>query len=218
MTKLYHYSSSFYTAIRTRRNQRICTPEQLEQGIVKAKRLGSPGSYHDHVSFFFDPLPLEKMGNIFRGLNPFWKNGNEIFEYVVDVSDLDKDIVFYISETPDEIRLLDNTEWVYTDEFREKYLIEQNIRMKKNGEIGQGLTNFLKQVSKYKGKTTHYYELASRRPTFEEEAMRYASCVPHAMLYPKSGAIHCESIQACVVGSSKRFPVEKTSESILARW
>jgi hypothetical protein len=150
--KLYHYSKPFYKTIRTRANLGICTQEEINEAIRWSKLVNSPGSYHDHVSFFFDPLPLKTLAKIFHGANDFWTNGNEIYEYIVDTTVLDPDILFFITESPYQVEMLDKTDWVYTDEFKIEYMKNKHKKMKAMGEIGNGIRDLEIQIKNIKVK------------------------------------------------------------------
>ena len=50
--KLYHYSDKQYTELLTRRIQGA-DEKEIDVATFKAKRMGLPLPYHDHISFFF---------------------------------------------------------------------------------------------------------------------------------------------------------------------
>ena len=202
--KLYHYSKPLYEAIRTKANLGIATQEEIIKENEWSKLVNSPGSYHDHVSFFFDPLPLKTLAKIFHGANEFWINGNKIYEYIIDIRVLNSDILFYITESPYQVETLSKTDWVYTDEFKIKYMRNKHKEMKEMGEIGNGIKNLETQINKYKGKTEDYYLKASKQYDFEDNIKKYAASVPHVMLYPSGGSIKIETTSKCIVGKDER--------------
>lgn len=218
--KLYHYSKDLYDAIRTRSNVGGLTQEEIKEENERAKLTNSPGSYNDHVSFFFDPIPLKTIAKIFHNRNPFWKEGNKIYEYEIDTTSFNSDILFDIVETPYKVKTLDETEWVETEEFLFEYLKEKYKTSLVMGETGRGIQKLQNQIQKYKGKTEYFYLQASKRNDFEENIDKYAAKVPHVMTYPTLGFVKIDKVFKCVVGSDKRelFKNNLSSGSIISRW
>lgn len=211
MLKLYHYSKPLYHSLKTRTKSGVATAAEIQKGLDNAKTYNNPGSYHDHVSFFFDPVPLTTLAKLFKGKNDFWIAGNEIYEYTIDVDSLEPTILYSVVETPKQIEYLDKTEWIDTDEFLIHYCAEETKLKKQWGETGTGLAGLKRQINIYKGKTESFYVAASKRDDFVENIKKYAACVPHLMLYPLSGEIKIESTATAVVGKDDRIPLTNTS-------
>jgi hypothetical protein len=202
--KLYHYSKDRYSILMTRAKSGKCTKSELAEAIRISKEYSRVGSYNDHISFFFDPIPLDTVAKIFKGKNDFWIKDNEIFEYVIDTKSLDKNILFEVVETPNDIKTLDATDWIDTDEFLIEYLAKKSEMKKHLGETGTGISNLDKQILKYSGRTDEFYNAASKRKDFEYNITKYAASVPHVMIYPKEGSIKYESVDKVIVGTSRR--------------
>ncbi len=101
--KLYHYSDKQYTELLTRRVQGA-DEKEIDIATFKAKRMGLPLPYHDHISFFFEPIPLDKIASVFPYGHPFWKAGNEIYEHVIDLDSIDPTSV--LRDLPKHLKVL----------------------------------------------------------------------------------------------------------------
>ncbi len=200
--KIYHYSKELYTSLEVGLKRLQLSRFEITKARLQAAKYFNPGAYFDHISFFFDPVPLNIIGDLFRGENDFWKNGNEIIEYTIDVDSLDKNITYFVAESPSQVKTLDAIEWVDTDEFLIAYLEKQSIASIACGETGHTLTGLKEQIKRYKGTTTKYYKEAIKRNDFKENITKYAANVPHLMLYPSSGNIEIASHRSVMVGSS----------------
>lgn len=212
--KLYHYSKDLYTILKNRLKIGSSTDkEDLEQKEWNKKTNG-PGVYNGSISFFIDPLPLELLGRIYGKGHHTWFDGNELYEYVIDTDALDKDITYSVVETPMAVKMLDETEWVDTDEFLIEYKKKLNALKVSAGETGNSRSKLETELSKYKDKTRSFYLEASRRSDFKEHFDKYAANVPHVMLYPDSGAISIESVNMVKVGSNSRRPIKVALESL----
>ena len=215
--KLYHYSEDLYPILKTRSAVGGLTPADIKEAKETAEYRHAPGLYVDHISFFFDPIPLKLLGSIYGKENTTWFNGNVLNEYIVDVTTLENDILFHIVESPESVALVDST----TDEnweddsfkrtfFKTKYDLQ--IRL---GEIGNGRVKLEKQIIKYHNQTEHYYRLASKRSDFKENITKYAANVPHVMMYPKSGTVKIESVNIVTIGNDTRKQIKLAQESLI---
>lgn len=198
---LYHYSTQLYPFLLTKHQSSKLSSKEIEEGLEEAKIICLPGPYYDHISFFFDKVPLKIIGNLFKGKNDFWKNGNEIYEYIIDTASLSNNIKYFITETPSQIKKLDETDWIDSDEFFQQYMKEKKRMAEANNEIGESRSELEKQIKKYKGKTEAYYIQASKRDDFDENITKYAAYVPHVMLYPEHGKVTYITYSLVKVGS-----------------
>jgi len=98
--KLYHYAKDLYPILKNRLKSGAADDKEIEEQMAWNKEIGGPGIYNAHISFFIDPLPLVLLGKIFDERHHTWFNGNELYEYIVDVDSLDKNIVYDIVESP----------------------------------------------------------------------------------------------------------------------
>lgn len=186
---LYHYSSNFYKKLKTRAKQDNYTNEDkrkeqiLEKEQYKKSGIKRPGLYSEHISFFLEKPPLDKITSFFPKNHHTWFKGNNLFEYIVDSSDL-QNFAFEIVEFPEK------TELYYNDDISvETYyaLLKQEINEK--GYIGFGNKKFEKAAKPLIGQTEKYLSLLKTRPNYNDICYKYAATVPHVMLYPEEGII-----------------------------
>jgi hypothetical protein len=213
--KLYHYSKDLYSRLESRLFRSVSDKKELEEQITWNKEVNGPGIYDASISLFIDPVPLSLLGRLFGEGHHTWFNGNELYEYVIDVDSLGNDFIYNIVETPSDVKLLDETDWVDTDEFFIEYKNKLNTIKRSTGEIGSTLSGLKHQLAKYKGMTKDFYIIARKRSDAEEHFNKYAANVPHVMLYPKKGIINIESVNMVIVGSEIRKPVKISQESII---
>lgn len=208
---LYHYSSELYDSLKTRRVSQTFSDKELESIQKTFEFRGSPGTYIDHISFFFDPLPSKTVGNVFKNVgHAEWEIGNVMYEYVVDVRDIPVELAYEIVESPVDIQTLEDTDWIYDDpEFTRNYLKVMSERKKRTGEVGYDSHGLLKQMRKFKGLTERYYLQAPTLRTWENGQFKYAANVPHLMLYPKGGIVNYRKVNTITIGSDIRTPVSK---------
>lgn len=207
---LYHYSKNRYDRLETRRLTQSHTPSELKEISYWTDQFNRIGDYIDHISFFFDPIPSKLLPNIFPSDHATWFKRNDLYEYVIDTDDLEHPFAYDIVETPKEQQILDSTEWIPDSlEFTTKYIRDQEERKRKNGEVGTDLSTFLKQIRLYKGKTKDFYVKAARRGDRKHNEYKYASGVPHVMLYPNDGFVEFRTINRVTIGYDRRTEVFK---------
>jgi hypothetical protein len=163
-----------------------------------------PGPYCNQISFFIEPIPFDIIGNIFNNKHSVWFNGNHLYEYLIEVDSLDKNIMFKVAETPADMKLIDSydTDSMPDDEF-EKFMKLKQKEKYARGEIGIGRDLLKRQIKLYLGTTRQAFIDARKRPDAKETASKYAAYVPHLMLYPESGIITYQSRDAITVGSAR---------------
>ena len=103
--KLYHYSDKQHSELLTRRVQGA-DEKEIDIATFKAKRMGLPLPYHDHISLFFEPIPAEHIARTFLNGHPFWKAGNEIYEHVIDIQDIDPTSFWRVVESIEQTVIL----------------------------------------------------------------------------------------------------------------
>lgn len=201
--KLYHYSKDKYSVLKTRRTQGILTKEEIQQADLDNKGNLGRAAYIDHISFFFDPIPLLLLPKLYKNENTSWFKGSHLVEYTVESDTLEKHIAYYVTETPEDLKdieKIDDKKWD-SDPSYSKHYFEQKVKRKKtSGEIGTSLVELNKQISLYKGRTEEFYLLASKRKDFKENIKKYAASVPHVMVYPSKGLIPYVSTRNVVMG------------------
>ena len=206
--KLYHYSAQKHAVLKTKRITQPHTPESLKVLERQAHDMYSIGTYIDHISFFFDPIPSMLVSKLFGMKHRAWFKGNVLYEHVVEVDSLRRPFNYDVVETPTELTILDETVWAHDNiDFFRQYMRCSARRKLTSGEQGNDYTAFAAQVEKYQGTTEHYFRAAAKRHDWDENRIKYAASVPHAMIYPIAGKIHHQSVNRITVGSDKRTPV-----------
>jgi len=189
--KLYHYAASEFSELLTPRVRGTTDPKKLKMADERAKRFGLVGPYCDHISFFFEPIPLDILGKLFGKDHPVWFSGNKLYQHVISLDDLG-DCPYEVVETPTQNRVADKFDWSKEDK-REDNLTEffkqQNRAKTLNGEIGYDKKKLHEQISKYRGGTRAAYIAMSKSEDFQDGFMQYAAGVPHVMAYPPSGKV-----------------------------
>lgn len=199
--KLYHYSSAAYTKLLTRRKQGVSL-EVVERATKHANILGDPGPYIDHISLFIEPPPLNSIGNIFKNQHEFWRNGNKIYEHVIDSDSLEANLLYQLVETPEMDKYADQFDWTIEDKrVRTTYIIKLNQEMKDKKYTGFGTDIMIRKLNPYLGRTEEFYRAARKKWDAEETAKQYAAYVPHLMVYPRSGEIKIESVRSVIIGT-----------------
>jgi hypothetical protein len=203
IVKIYHYSTERFPFIKTRREQGV-SESDLEEAVHKAKKMGLPLPYVDHVSFFIDPIPKETIAAIFSNKHPFWKAGQTLYEHVIDTKDINEKSFYRIVETPEIDKYTDQFDWTVKDlSVRSKYFVEMNKEMLRLGYSGYSINKMVKMCQRFIGKTEGYYIKARQRPDAADSEQLYAGNVPHLMIYPMGGVIPVESKELIKLGSAK---------------
>lgn len=198
--KLFHYSTNNYAVLKTRKKQNNLTPEERERGVkehadnYKLTGIDSPGYYFEHISFFFERPPIDRMSKVFPSGHPFWFKGNRIFEHVVNSETIGQ-FDFEVVEFPEK------TEIYYGIASDEEYHRQLKALTESHGYIGKNNAALESAVdcNALIGKTGEYYDLMKTRPNFDEIKSKYAPTVPHVMIYPWSGIAHPSKIMSIVV-------------------
>lgn len=182
---LYHYNVNPLDDIRSLKLQNKTSAKEWSE------------NYSSSVSFFFEPIPLD-LPSIFDGKSKQWISGSKLYEHLIDVDDIEEDIKFHITETPDKTKLLYyKQDWSKVKKgngLRDKYLQEIEDMEIKKGYRGQGLNNFVKVAQPFKkGIRQHYINasvLAKCEPLIYD---LYAGTIPHVMMFPTKPILVKES-------------------------
>lgn len=211
--KLYHYSKEPFSELKTVRYRKQLSKEEIENATRIMNFRQEIGLYFDHISFFFESIPVKNMGYFFRNVkHDFWFKGNKIFEHVIDSSTIGN-FKFIIVES-DEISKYNNTNWPDDPTvenklkfFKERRKIEESLKL-----IGSNNHELETYSAKYTGKILSYYSNAYK--TNDDESMlKYAASVPHVMIYPDSG--HTNLLQTPVL---KIIDNEKPNIKSMLKW
>lgn len=187
---LYHYSSDKYAQLKTLAKQRKITPEEEEKAhkefMSDTKFLGrpAPGYYYDHISFFFERVPLDIIADCFDGEHPFWYHGHVLYEHIVDTRDI-KHFTYEVVEFPEK------TDMFYDSALSDKeYFRKLKKVMLENHYVGKDEAELERAFGHVDGKVSEYYRQVKTRYDYEDVIKEtYAATVPHVMLYPIGGIV-----------------------------
>lgn len=200
--QLFHYSVERYGTLKTKEKQGTVTEEDRQKAIQEHRdyynKMGidRPGFYFEHISFFFERPPLERMSKVFPSGHDFWFKGNRVFEHIVDSSSIGS-FAFEIVEFPEKYDLY------YNDNIdTATYIVKLKEATESLGYIGKGnkALELAVENNKLLNKTGYYYDLLKSRPNFDKIKNKYAATVPHVMLYPSTGIVRPFKIQQVVIG------------------
>lgn len=191
---LYHYSKEKYNTLLTLEKQGAITKEEREKEensfIEHSKKAGylRPGYYFEHISFLFEPPPLENMSTIFPPDHSVWIKGITLYEYVVDTDKI-KGFQYEVVESPEKTNIYYDDDLSISQYYRKlKEIIERNKYIGKSNKD-------LEEIGKrFVGTTTDFFNQIKDRPNYEEIKYKYAATVPHVMLYPYLGQIKPDRI------------------------
>lgn len=208
--KLYHYSKELYKDLRTLDAQNA---PQIPTRIPVNKP-HDLGSYREHISFFFDPIPADIMGSIFKkDDNDIWKTGNKLYEYTIDVNSL-PEFKYNIVESPLKIRLFYSPELDHlSGEDWLDYLYKEKLKI---NEVGYHKGEFLRVLPRYQNVTRKHYLKVMNYPNWDRVKDKYAANVPHVKLYPKGGIIKYESHRKITIGNNPIPQIAK--EALILQW
>ena len=186
---LYHYAASEYQILLTRKKQGISKPTDV---MVQVSQEIRPGDYTEHISFFVEPQPLDIMSSVYKD-HDVWHKGSVLYEHTVDLS-LVNAFKYHFVETPEKIDILFN-DAISTVEY---YSLLNKINKDKH-YIGSTLREFMLPYNQFKGNTRQFILKASSYPNWKSNINKYAACVPHVMLYPKSGEVIVQSVKRVII-------------------
>jgi len=193
---IYHYSTQKIKNISTLRSRGAFTQEEDDSFKYLAKKHYMPNTYLDHISFFFEQLPLKQMPDFFDN-HPFWMKGQKVYEYKIPVSEFDK-CPYVVVETAIDILLYDNINDWFFNHFKGSYFYTKSL-ISKLFHQGTGVKSLTSKIKRFKGVTLDSYIKVSKNKHYRQ-SKKYASRVPHFMAYPPSGIINYESFKLCKIG------------------
>lgn len=191
---LYHYSKSKY--------------ENISSQIARSGSIvdnGDDFQYEKNVSLFLEPIP-RNISKLLNGEHEFWKSGNTIYEYTVDVSKLPKHIPFKLVESYEKTDLIYKKQnWNWDDIKKNPKIREENLKEISDLEFSLGFKGFtktmlIKAINKVLPKldmSKDYLLMYKRHKKHPEDELikKYAPTVPHLMLYPAKVPIEYESVE-----------------------
>lgn len=198
--QLYHYSGSKHTVLKTRNAQGThLSPEKLQAARESMEIHHDPGTYAEHISFFLEPVPLDKLGGIFGAHHHFWYPGHEIYEHVVDIASLPS-FRYRVVETPLANDMFYKVDWDKLDDAEQQTFFQKLAEAQKaHGEIGSTVAQLRSCIRKFAGLTRKAYLALPGQPNWSEIKNKYAATVPHVMLYPEGGEVTVTDVEKVVV-------------------
>lgn len=217
---IYHYAAKPFRTLLTLRQQGV------KENIADPS---GPHPYIDHISFFVDPVPVEIMGFLFSGMDHrVWRAGNTLYQHVVDTRRIGP-FDYMLVETPLDYRFMDER-WPADIELskteREKYFADLYKEKRQQGLIGSGALELEKAASSFVGGTRTAF-INRSRVNDESEMKRYATGVPHVLVYPRGGkVVTIATPEPVKIGNSRphsgteNIPTSTSTESLpcSARW
>lgn len=213
---LYHYANKQFDSIKSKRTQGTATAEEIKKAEAEARRILMPGAtYVDSISFFFEPIPSEILGQLYGKGHPVWFDGNKLYEYEVKLDVLPARMLYEVVESEREMAALDkfvaDHNWVEDDPVLLKkwfaFILSEKMKW---GEYGDDVSKLKLQVKNNQGNIANNFLRASQREDFKENFSKYAASVPHLMVYPETGEIRYELMNLVTIG--------KKGSKFLKRW
>lgn len=193
--KLYHYSDTCLTYIKTKGAQGKVSKLEMKEADKLAEFMEEVGPYYKHLSFFFDPIP-RNIAEIFGKGHSFWFEGNVIYEHVVDANDLIP-FKWHLMEMSETIQLADTMKWGegVSREQRRLQIRELNRHDKAKGFVGETLESLEDAIEELDVVTAEAFIAERKRDKNRESFQQYAAGVPHLMIYPEVGMVKPISIK-----------------------
>ena len=193
---LYHYSAEKHSVLKSIEKQNKLTHEDKEKWDKLAREFGRMGAYYQHISFFFEPIPLDIISKVFSGQHPVWYSGNVLYEHKVSIDDLGE-FSYELVESPEVTELYYNPRY---DNYSDKEWIKlKNKITQENGYTSNTPEELINAISKNIGSVRDAYIQLPHRLNFQDIKLKYAATVPHLMIYPKSGMDNVTSVSKVVI-------------------
>ena len=187
--KLYHYSKEKYPILKSK-------------SLVDGEEKGDLVSYKNHISFFFEPPPLDIIGDIFGPGHHTWAPGTKLIEHTVDTNNFG-DFFYRLVESPEK------TAMIYDDglsvEAYHKKLKQINEIFRYEGTTVEDLEFACKRL---KGTVRKFYELLPTRTDFLNIKDKYAATVPHLMIYFEDRCVKISSTKQVQVKDNRKLKQE----------
>ena len=183
---LYHYAKQRFPVLKTLAKQ-------------KKLKITDPHGYQNHISFFFERPPLDKLGVIFGEGHHTWHPGARLFEHVVLLSSLHS-FFYELVESPKKTELFYNEVISDTEYFKQIDKLNRELKYQ-----GNSLHDLNIAIRHNLGQTEKCFLLLPSRPNFQEIRNKYAPTVPHLMVYPTSGEIKVSSVNEVTIPNTTQL-------------
>ena len=205
--KLYHYSTEQLSELQTRRIQGVDLKE-IDISAFKARRMGLPFPYQDHISFFFEPIPVEHIASTFAEGHPFWKSGLELYEHVIDLTSIEPNSFWRVVESIPQSKFSDQFDWGNVKDLaiRAKWFTKMYANDVRIGLAGWDTRLIYKAYRNIM--TLSMLDFYRRAAVIRFVGnTQYAAYVPHLMVYPVGGRVPIVSCKKVTLGNRKADPV-----------
>lgn len=198
MSKLYHYSNVEREELKS-----LFAVGKEKEGYDYVRE--NPLIYTKSISFFLEPIPKD-LPSLLKGEHSFWKKGVEFYEHEVSIKDLPKNVPYRLVES------IQKTDLIYNKQDWDRVEKEPNLRKQYMEEIkeleeslffhGNDLGNLQKAIRNAKADIRrdyiNMYKLHKKHP--EDNLMsRYASSVPHLMIYVAEIPVKVNNVKLIVL-------------------
>ncbi len=202
--KLYHYNSKKLKTVKSRAALDLDKPEAATEGVE-----GDPFNYIKSTSWFMEPIPRD-LPSILHGEHEYWKPGIVLYEHIIDINDLPDDVYYHLVESHARTELMNKQPWdrVSGDRgsLRSKLIRELDDLELKLGLKGQGRDN-LKEIIRTTPRDIRKDYKALYDTWVKEQdpglMRRYASGVPHLMLYVDMTPIPVRKVNRVILDDVK---------------
>lgn len=210
---LYHYSVEKYDNLLT-----LIARGKEKEGFDSD--VNDPFSYNKSMSFFLEPIPRD-LPSLYDNKHHFWKEGVELYEYIIPLSHLKEDTPYIIVETREKTDLIRNKQdWDSITEdtldIKMKYLKEINELQVKKKYKGMNISSFLKGLRtvplEIRKDFINAYSYIKKDKDFDL-LDKYAAYVPHVMFYVDKQVVKYSSVKKIVLGKRN-----VSTEHIVFRW
>lgn len=196
---LYHYSVKRHAELKTKQQQGNVKVGERKAAEESRKLKNAPGNYYDSLSFFLEPLPVDRIAGVYGNRHEIWKSGLEVFEYVVSSKDLPANVIYTLVEQPWRRDLLEHLykfrKWESLTDLEKKMLFEAFARYGFTlGERGTGIKNIAKVIKRYP--INEALDHLIKKGLVKDSLTQYASYIPHLMIYVDSPVrIHSTTVK-----------------------
>lgn len=195
---LYHYNTLAFKTLKTLALQQTLS-EAEKRDNERAARFRGDYPYHDNISLFFEPAPLDLLDTVFPKNHHLWVKGRAVVEHRIAVDQLSL-YAWIAVETPISSFLIDTLPWSENEHYKRGFFQLKKAASIIARERGTTLHQLKRFLARFKpGTTRQAYQRLKDYKHYDEVKHLYAPTVPHLMLYTKD-EIPVHSTHTRVVG------------------
>ena len=192
---LYHYNKHKFKELKSLAAQ---------QNIAKSDITNLP--YNTSISFFIEPIPLDILPSIHKNKHNFYVNGDNVYEYTIDINELSKQkFIYHLVESPEVIELY------YDETISDKNYSSIKDKIEQDHKyIGNNIHDLQSVIRPFLNKTKDYFKKVPSYSNYKESLIKkYAPCVPHLMIYLEKGIVQYKEIELKTMGHSQHSKLFK---------